>query len=179
MNTDVTPLSNTELFEKVASQALISEANQFRTVSAGTYLLRKNKHDAYVADGRTIVDFRMDIIGQDGKKKASAKLSISPDVKRTANGYLDGKAKLFGQLTRALWPTESNEQRASHSLGEIVETLGQTPIDGYVALTFRGPKDPVSGQSVFVDAGTPEEEVSFRSRGYEPMNLIRSVQPVK
>jgi len=172
-------LSMEELFDKRASQAMVAESNAFKTVPKGVYRLRATKYDATEdADGRTTVWFSVDILDAEGNRKAKGSLKVSPDEVRTAKGYLDTKSKIYGQLVKAvgLMPDNGGQQP---NTGEVIQTFMQTPVDGFVALSFKGPKDPMTGWPTWMDPQNEAEEAQYRAAGYTPTNIIRSVQPVK
>lgn len=167
-------LSMEELFEKRASQQMVSEATAFKTVPKGMYGIRATKYDATETDkGRTSIWFSVDILGPDGTRKAKASLKVSPDEGRTAKGWLDGQSKLYGQLVKALFPNKVEEQP---STAEVIQTFMQTPVSGFVALQYKGPKDPQTGYPTWLDPKDEAEETEFRKRGYTPTNIVRSVQ---
>lgn len=165
------------LFDRHANQQMISEANAFKTVSKGLYRLRATKYEASEgADGRVTIWFSVDILGPEGTRKAKGSMKISSDERRTAKGYLDTQCKMHGQLLKALYPDASDRERADISDAELIQVFMQTPVDGFIALTFKGPKDPVTGWHTWNDPANDEEEAQFRASGYTPTNIIRSVQ---
>ena len=172
-------MSMEELFEKRASQQMVSEANAFKTVPKGVYGLRATQYKATDDNGRTNIWVSVDILGEDGTRKAKSSFKMSPDEKRTAKGFLDGKSKIYGQVLKAIWPNESDADRAAHSAGEVVQLILQTPLQGFVSLTFKGPKDPATGWNAWLDAKDDAEEAEFRKRGYQPTNMVRSIQAAK
>src|SRR5678816_1312240 len=164
-------LSMEELFDKRASQAMVSEANAFKTVPKGLYRLRATKYDASEdANGRVTIWFSVDILDNEGNRKAKGSLKVSPNEARTAKGYLDTKAKIYGQLVKALGltPTDGGEQP---NAGEVIQTFMNTPVDGFVALSFKGPKDPQTGYPSWLDPQNEEEETRYRAAGYTPTNI--------
>ncbi len=165
-----------ELFDKRASQAMVSEANAFKTVPKGLYRLRATKYDASEdANGRVSIWFSVDILDSEGNRKAKGSLKVSPTEARTAKGFLDTKAKIYGQLVKALGliPEDGGEQP---NAGEVIQTFMSTPVDGFVALSFKGPKNPQTGYPSWMDPQNEEEEARYRAAGYTPTNIIRSVQ---
>lgn len=178
-------MSMEELFEKRASQQMVSEANAFKTVPKGVYGLRATQYkatsdvDKDTGAERTNIWVSVDILGEDGTRKAKSSFKMSPDERRTAKGFLDGKSKIYGQILKAIWPLESDAERATHSAGEVVQLILQTPLQGFVSLTFKGPKDPATGWNAWLDAKDDAEEAEFRKRGYQPTNMVRSIQAVK
>jgi hypothetical protein len=170
-------MSMEELFEKRASQQMVSEANAFKTVPKGVYGLRATQYKANSdSDNRTIIWVSVDILGEDGTRKAKSSFKMSPDEGRSAKGFLDGKSKIYGQVLKALWPHESDAERAMHSAGEVVQLVLQTPLQGFVTLTYKGPKNPETGWNEWLDAKDEAEELEFRKRGYTPTNMVRSIQ---
>jgi hypothetical protein len=167
-----------ELFEKRASQQMVSEANAFKTVPKGTYRLRATKYEASDNNGRTTIWFSVDILDPEGKRLAKGSFKASPDEVRTAKGYQDGQTKLYGQLTKALNLVQNGDGTQVNA-GEIIQTFMQTPVDGYVTLTYKGPKDPLTGWPTWNDPENEAEELEFRKRGYTPTNIIRSIQVAK
>jgi hypothetical protein len=169
------PVSMEALFEQKASHAMVSEANAFRTVPRGMYVLRPTKYEATEDQqiaGRVNINFSLDVCGDDGTRKAKAFLRVSPQEGRSAKGYLDTKSKLYGQLVKALFGENQDV-----SAGEVVQTFMQQPVKGFVALQFKAPQnDPVTGKGIYVDPKSDEEEADCRKKGYTPSNVIRSVQ---
>jgi len=176
-------LNMEELFEKRASQQMVSEANAFKTVAKGVYRLRATKYEASAivnGDGheRTTVWFSVDILDPEGKRLAKGSFKVSPDERRTAKGYQDGQTKLYGQLVKAL-NLIKGEGEEQANVPEVIQTFMVTPVDGYVALTFKGPKDPLTGWPTWNDPADEAEELEFRKRGYTPQNIVRSIQVAK
>lgn len=169
-------LSMEQLFDKRASQQMVSEANAFKTVPKGVYRLRATKYEASQNDnGRVTVWFSVDILDPEGKRLAKGSFKASPDEVRTAKGYQDGQTKLYGQLVKAVGLQQDNGGEQPN-VPEVIQTFMNTPVDGYVALTFKGPKDPQTGWPTWNDPTDEAEELEFRKRGYTPTNIIRSVQ---
>jgi len=179
---DKKPVSMEALFEKKASEQMISEGNQFKTVARGVYILRATKYDATedpkqvnsLGGPRTNINFSVDICDDQGNRKAKAFVRVSPDEGRTVNGYLDGKSKLYAQLTKALGLGVGGEQP---SAGEVVQTFMQTPVKGFVGLQFKSlTPDPITGKGIYVDPKTEAEEADCRKKGYTPQNSVLSIQ---
>src|SRR5689334_8535818 len=166
MATNDKKLSMEALFDKRASQAMVSEANAFKTVPKGLYRLRATKYDITEAeDGRVTVWFSVDVLDKDGNRKAKSSLKVSPDEVRTAKGYLDTKSKIYGQLVKALGLTPQQEGQEQPSASEVVQTFMTTPVDGFVALSFKGPKDPLTGYPTWLDPQNEAEEAQYRAAG--------------
>lgn len=177
MATDDVKLSMEALFDKRASQAMVSEANAFKTVPKGLYRLRATKYDiSQDAAGRVTIWFSVDILDKEGNRKAKGSIKVSPDEARTAKGYLDTKAKIYGHLVKALGLTPQVDGQEQPSASEVVQTFMTTPVDGFVALSFKGPKDPATGYPTWMDPQNDQEEAQYRAAGYSPTNIIRSVQ---
>lgn len=181
---DKKPVSMEALFEKKASDTMISEGNQFKTVPKGVYVLRATKFDAtedpkqVALDGtpRTNINFSVDICDEEGNRKAKAFLRVSPDEGRTTGGYLDGKSKLYAQLSKALGLGTDGSQP---SAGEVVQTFLQTPIKGFVTLQYKAlQNDPVTGKGIYVNPKSDAEEADCRKKGYTPSNSVLSVQKI-
>lgn len=189
-----TPISMEALFDMRASQAMVSEANAFKTVPKGLYRLRPTKYEAsenpkiripltevgtgaQVGDrARVVIWFSVDILDKEGNRKAKGSIKVSPDEVRTAKGYLDTQSKVYGQLVKALGLTPQQDGQEQPNAGEVVQTFMTTPVDGFVALSFKGPKDPTTGYPVWMDPQNEAEEAQYRAAGYSPTNVIRSVQ---
>lgn len=175
-------MSMEELFEKRASQQMVSEANAFKTVPKGVYALRATQYKANKdekKENRTTIWVSVDLLNEQGVRLAKSSFKMSPDERRSAKGFLDGQSKLYGQVLKALWPNESDAERANHSAGEVVQLILQTPLQGFVSLTFKGPKNTETGWNEWLDAKDEAEEAEFRKRGYQPSNMVRSIQAVK
>ncbi len=173
-------LSMEELFDKRASQAMVSEANAFKTVPKGVYRLRATKYDASEDQaGRVNIWFSVDILDAEGNRKAKGSLKVSPSEVRTQKGYLDTKSKIYGQLVKALGLTPQQDGQEQPNAGEVIQTFMSTPVDGFVALSFKGPKDPMTGYPTWMDPQNEAEETQYRAAGYTPTNIIRSVQQAK
>ena len=170
-------LSMEELFDKRASQQMVAEANAFKTVPKGLYRLRATKYEASKNDaGRVTIWFSVDILDPEGKRLAKGSIKASPDEGRSAKGYLDTQSKIYGQLTKALF---TPEEQADVNVPTLIQTFMTTPVDGFVALSFKGPKDPMTGYPTWNDPQSDAEEMEFRKRGYSPTNIIRSVQKIQ
>jgi len=176
------PVSMEALFEKKASNQMVSEGNQFKTVARGVYTLRATKFEATedptqvnaTGEPRTNINFSVDICDDEGNRKAKAFVRVSPDEGRTKNGYLDGKSKLYAQLSKALGLGLTDEQP---SAGEVIQTFMQTPVKGFVGLQFKSTtKDPITGKAIYVDPKTDAEEADCRKKGYTPQNSVLSIQ---
>lgn len=174
-------VSMESLFEKKASNAMISEGNQFKTVAKGVYTLRATKFEATedpkqlnaTGEPRTNINFNVDICDDQGNRKAKAFLRVSPDEGRTTNGYLDGKSKLYSQLSKALG--YGNEEQPS--AGELIQAFMQNAVKGFVGLQFKSlTPDPVTGKAIYVTPKTDDEEADCRKKGYTPSNSVLSVQ---
>ncbi len=178
--TEARKMSLEELFEKRASQQMISEANAFKTVDKGMYRLRASKYDIsetnYDGNLRTTIWFSVDILDNEGKRLAKGSIKISPDEVRTKKGNQDTQTKLFGQMAKALFPDLDDEGRAGISAAEVVQTFMTTPVDGFVAKQYQGPKDPQTGYPTWVNSDTEAEELECKKKGYKAVNIIRSVQ---
>jgi hypothetical protein len=180
-------VSMEELFEIRASSAMVSEANAFKTVPKGTYRLRATKYDTSEGEtqaftkadgtsrGRYSTWFSVDILDKEGNRKAKGSVKVSPDEVRTAKGYQDTQTQLYGQLTKALGlqPENGGEQP---TLSEVIQVFMTTPVDGFITLTFKGPKDPMTGYPSWNDPANEAEEAQFRASGYTPTNIIRSIR---
>ena len=173
-------ISMEALFEKKASDAMVSEGNQFKTVPRGMYGLRATKYEATedpkqmnaVGEPRTNINFSVDIVDDQGNRKAKAFVRVSPDEGRTVNGYLDGKSKLYAQLSKALGFIGDQP-----SAGELVQTFMQMPVKGFVGLPFKSnTPDPVTGKAIYMDPKTEAEEADCRKKGYTPQNSVLSIQ---
>lgn len=173
-------ISMEALFEKKASDAMVSEGNQFKTVPRGMYGLRATKYEATedpkqmnaVGEPRTNINFSVDIVDDQGNRKAKAFVRVSPDEGRTVNGYLDGKSKLYAQLSKALGFIGDQP-----SAGELVQTFMQMPVKGFVGLQFKSnTPDPVTGKAIYMDPKTEAEEADCRKKGYTPQNSVLSIQ---
>jgi hypothetical protein len=172
-----TKLSMENLFDKRAPQQMVSEANAFKTVPKGMYRLRAKKYEASESGGRVSVYFQVDILSQEGNRLAGGSFKVSPDIGRSKTGALDTQSKLYGQLVKALYASASPEEQAQVSVGELVQTFMQTPVDAFVALQFKtATKNPVTGWPDWVDANTEEEIVAARQAGHVATNIIRSIQ---
>lgn len=176
------PVSMEALFEKKASNQMVSEGNQFKTVARGVYTLRATKFEATedpaqlnaTGEPRTNINFSVDICDDEGNRKAKAFVRVSPDEGRTKNGYLDGKSKLYAQLSKALGLGLTDEQP---SAGEVTQTFMQTPVKGFVGLQFKSTtKDPITGKAIYIDPKTDAEEADCRKKGYTPQNSVLSIQ---
>lgn len=170
------------LFDTKASEQMVSEGNQFKTVARGVYLLRATKYEATedpkqlnsTGGPRININFNVDICDDEGNRKAKAFVRVSPDEGRTVNGYLDGKSKLYAQLSKALGLGLDGTQP---SAGEVVQTFMQTPVKGFVGLQFKAlTKDPITGKGIYVDPKTDAEEADCRKKGYTPQNSVLSIQ---
>ena len=176
--TEKRTLSMEELFTKRASQQMVAEANAFKTIPKGMYRLRATKYEATQNElGRTTIWFSVDILDNEGNRKAKGSVKVSPDEVRTAKGFQDTQTKLYGQLVKALGLLPEGEAEQPNA-GEVIQAFMSTPVDGFVALSFKGPKNPATGYAEFMDPKTEEEEAQFRSRGYTPINIVRSLQKV-
>lgn len=170
------------LFEKKASDQMISEGNQFKTVPKGSYTLRATKYEAtedpkqLAGDGspRTNINFNVDIMDDQGNRKAKAFVRVSPDEGRTVNGFLDGKSKLYSQLTKALFPGATEQPSA----GEIIQTFMQEPVKAFVGLQYRSQTKDAKGKYTYVDPKTDVEEADCRKKGYAPQNSILSISKI-
>jgi len=188
--TEARKLSMEELFDQRASQQMVAEANAFKTVAKGVYRLRATKYETTEAAEQTIPKqdgtkrgrittwFSVDILSPEGKRLAKGSFKASHDEVRTAKGYQDGQSKMYGQLVKALGLERSPEEEQVN-VPEVIQTFMVTPVDGYVALTFKGPKDPLTGWPTWNDPADEAEELEFRKRGYTPQNIIRSIQVAK
>lgn len=183
MATDDRKLSMEELFDQRASQAMVSEANAFKTVPKGLYRLRATKYDASVNEkvqvnghGRTVIWLSVDVLDKEGNRKAKSSFRVSPDEVRTAKGYLDTQSKLYGQLVKALGLQPDQPGQEQPNAGEVIQTFMVTPVDGFIALSFKGPIDPQTGYNTWMDPQNEAEEAQYRAAGYSPTNIIRSVQ---
>lgn len=169
------PVSMEELFERRASQQMVSEANAFKTVPNGMYRLRATKYAATEDDAKRLtIWFSVDILGPDGTREAKGSMKVSPDEGRTAKGNLDTKSKLYGQLTKALFSSNAPEDQPSTA--EVIQVFMQTPVDGFVTRQYQGPKDPQTGYPTWLNPQNEDEEIEYKKRGYKAMNIVRSVQ---
>lgn len=181
MSTEPKKLSMEELFERRAAQQMVSEANAFKTVPKGMYRLSASKYDASETayegkEPRTTVYFSVDILDKEGKRLAKGSVKISPDIARTQKGTLDTQSKLYGQMIKALFGNLPPEEQAKVSVAEVIQTFMSTPVDGFVALQYKGPKDPQTGWPIWYNADTEAEELDCRQKGYTAVNIIRSIQ---
>lgn len=170
-------VSMEELFDKRATQQMISEATAFKTVPKGLYRVRAKKYDATTRDGRLSVYFQVDILSPEGNRLASGSFKVSPNEGRTAKGGLDTQAKLYGQLLKALYASATPEEQAQVSVAELIQTFMQTPVDAFIALQFKtAAKNPLTGWADWVNTSNEEEEIAARKAGHVASNIIRSIQ---
>lgn len=174
---DAISVSMEELFDKRASQQMVSEATAFKTVPKGLYRIRAKKYEASTQKGRVSIYFQVDILSPEGTRLASGSLKISPDEARTTKGGLDTQAKLYGQLLKALYASATPEEQAQVSVGELVQTFMQNPVDAFIALQFKTvAKNPLTGWADWINTNNEAEEIAARKAGHVASNIIRSIQ---
>lgn len=165
-----TPLSADELASIKPSKKMLTEATSFKTVPTGKYLVRAKAHNtSRDKQGRVVTNFTLDVLGEDGTRKATTFLKVSPEEQYTSTGNLDSKAKLYGQLNKALGLDDSA------SILEMTQVFMVTPVRATIELVFKGEKDPVTGWPVWLNPKTDEETADYRARGYEATNQVRGI----
>jgi len=166
------------LFDKRAPQQMVSESKAFKTVPKGVYRLRATKYEATQdpKTDRVTIWFAVDILGPDGQRLAKTSLKISPDVGRNDKGNLDTQAKMYGQLISALYSSATPEEQGQVTAAELVQTFMQVPVDGFIALSFKGPIDPATGYPTWMNTNSDAEEIEARKQGFTAVNMVRSLQ---
>jgi hypothetical protein len=167
-------VSHEEMFNVRATKEAITEASAYPTIPTDKYVLQFTKWEGKkYEDGRLIVRITATAT-KDGAKKGTLNFSVSPELKRTASGKPDKNFKLYAQLQSLTHP-ESKNGGDNPSVVEVLERALSFPIAAFVSETFKGDVDPVTGQSAWNDARTPEAAKEAREKGHKAYNFVQSL----
>jgi hypothetical protein len=160
------------LHEKRAEEAVVREANAYRTLRTGNYRLTVEKAEGRIASekspwpGTEMVHLQVDAKPLiEGERGGKLFVDITYVTLRKQDGQLDGPSKLWGQYEKALGCT-------GKSAGEVVESIRLYPVDGYVTESFKTPMG-------YRTPKTEEERAEFMKSGFEPRNFLQNVRAAR
>lgn len=184
MAVENTPIEAFFADRAASSEGALREANASRTVPTGSYTLQATKAEGKVWSNETNkregVHFTIAI--KKGEKRIG---TVFPDMSwvevRTKKGELDGKSKLWLQLTKAVYPEMKANEVKELTVQQVIDAALKYPFSGYVMEQFVTPateEDKASGW--FMDtkkrsARTPEQTVEWTKAGYPKVNTLSNV----
>ena len=168
-----------QYFDQFASASALAEASSFPTVSTGAYRLQVMKYDGkqFEWDTRPFAHLTVAVQDDSGTRKMA---TVFTDVTwlegRGNDGKLDRGFKLWNQLTRALYPEMTAEERSQKDVGTVLNDAKSYPVSGFVTEKFQV---EMEGKKRWVTAKTTDEAASYRSQGARVGNFVANFAPLR
>lgn len=168
-----------QYFEEFASASALAEAGAFPTVEEGKYRLQVTKYDGkqFDNDPRPYAHLTIAVQDEQGlKKQATVFTDITWIAGRDGAGKLDRGFRLYEQLTRALYPGTTAEDRSTKDVGTVLNDAIQYPVSGYVTERFRVPQ--ADGTMRWTSVKSQDEKLQYRTAGHKVANFVANFAPL-
>ena len=167
-----------ERFNEFASASASAEASAFPTVETNPYRLQVTKYEGKEFNDHPYAHLTVSVQNEDGSRKLA---TVFADITWVEKRYPDGKLikefKLYDQLTRALYPDLTVEQRTQKDLGQVLADATAYPVSGFVTEKFQ--TIDAEGKKKWVSPKTADEKVGYRSKGFKAGNFIANFSQLR
>jgi len=164
-----------DLFDQYTNPAAMREAKAGPVVPAGVYTLQVTKTEGRIDGDRKQAHLSASVM-VNGKKYTQTYFDVSWEPRKQGDRY-DKKFRIWGQLVAALWPAETTDQHATHSIKEVLEKVLVQPIPAYLSESFRVAKPDGSGMGWTSVEGT--DAAALREAGNEARNFVQNIARIK
>lgn len=163
-----------QYFDEFAEAGAMAEAqaSSFKTTPAGVYRLQVMKREGRKAKaGFPVAHLTIAIYSEDGSKRLGTTFTDVVWKKYTdSDGNIVREFQRWEQLTRALYPDKSADERNTIPMGEVLADAEKYPVKGYVTERFLIPDG--SGGGKWTPTRTTDEADSYRKAGYKALNGV-------
>lgn len=166
-------------FDQQAGGATIEEANRFKVAPKDTYNVKivKAEGATWKADDpekrRNVAHLTVHVMKGE-KKIATVWPNVSWEERRNKKGNLDIPSRLWGQLAKALFPTDTQADLDSKKVGDVIDAALKYPVGAFITSGFAVPNPMNPKYTNTQTPRSPEEEKEYRTKGYKEVNELLS-----
>ena len=164
-----------EIAAQVMDPSTYVEANRPPTLRTGSYVLRFRDFKGQANDeGQEWIRFSTDA-EQEGTRKGSQFVSVTPHTYRRDTGKLDRMTVLYGQFLKALDLPAGESSPAS-----LVAAFQNAPVRAFITETLRAPEGGKYVSVKYTESGDYDSDtIALLDSGHIPQNFVQNVGKVK
>lgn len=182
MSADRMTIPLEQYFDAFASASALAEANAFPTVSTGAYRVQVSKWEGkkVADDPRPFAHFTVGIYDEHGTKKLGTTFVDATWIEgRDQYGKLDRGFKYWADLTKALYPEASPDERSKKDVGTVLSDAIAFPLGAFVLEKFKVVDGTGQGKWTTVKSTEAEVAKEYRSAGFRAINTISNFSPLR
>ena len=164
-----------EIAIQIMDGSTFQEATRPPTIRTGSYVLRFRDFKGQVNEvGQEWIRFSADA-EQDGVRKGTQFVSVTPHTYRRDTGKLDKMTVLYAQFLKALGLSPEDSSPA-----ELVAAFQAAPVQAFITEALRAPEEGKYVSAKYTESGDYDADtIALLDSGYVPQNFVQNVSKVK